>query len=277
MSSAIYDPNLQGLHNYIRKVNNIPSLTDSEEKLLAKKYCEEKDLRSAHRLVTSHLKLVVKIALGYKKYNSPILDLISEGNIGLMNAVKKYDHRLGYRLSTYAMWWIRAAIQEFLLKSRSLLKIGNKVLHSKLTSVGNKIKDKLGFLNYSNNTDQDISSENQKQEYPLINNISLNNKLFANQDSSNNTEIIDLVPETRDNQETLLIKEEHYSNNKNLMFNAINCLSQREREILYARRLEEKPHTLSMLSEQFSISKERVRQIENNAIAKIKKIALSKK
>ncbi len=284
MNSAIYSPHGCGLYNYIRKVNKIPSLSDKEELSLAKKYSQEKDIKSAHRLVTSHLKLVVKIAMNYRRYSASMLDLISEGNIGLMNAVKKYDYSLGYRLSTYAIWWIKSSIQEFILKSRSLLKIGSKTLRTLLSS-NSSLKSQIVGQEKDSDVDpnQNTSSEFDQESIVLSdsliddshNSFLANSNLLPNNASDNFPELINSVPDKKDNQENQLIEQQNYTRNKHLVIDAIKQLSKREQEILHARRLKDKPYTLSQLSEQYSISKERVRQIESNAFEKVKKIALS--
>lgn len=273
------------LRSYLRKINLFPSLTQEEEFMLAKAYLEENDMKAAHRLITSHLKLVAKLALSYKYYNLPIIEVISEGNLGLIHAVKKYDPDLGYRLSTYAMWWIKASIQEYILRSWSLVKIGTTSNQKKLFFNLKKIKNKLRALHSREIGPQDyeqISYELgvSKQEVAEIDqrlsqsDTSLNNPMLGN---DQNDELIDFLPENRPSVEiTLSNKQEAYLR-KNLLDTAMSQLNDREIEIIKLRRLSEPPKTLDELSKKLNISKERVRQIENRALDKMHQYVISQK
>ncbi len=266
-------------YNYLNKVNSIPSLSKEDEIRIARTYYISKDLSSAHILVTSHLKLVVKIAMGFKQCKLPLTDLISEGNIGLMHAVKKYNPDLGYRLSTYAMWWIKAYIQDFILKSWSLVKIGSNTLKKKIFCSLKKFQQKISISSTqesgtgTTNTALQLSSDIGE----ISSNILTSKDLSLNQpiNREDDEEMISLIPETRNNQEAILIDTQDDCTKKKLVKESLQSLSQREREILIARRLKEKPLTLEELSNKFLISKERVRQIENKAFTKLRSTILA--
>lgn len=264
-----------GFFNYLNAVNKIPSLKQEEEYLLAKKLIEENDVFAARKLVESHLKLVVKIAMSFRNYGLPIVELVSEGNIGLMQAVKKFNPEKGFRLSTYAMWWIRASIQEFILKSWSLVKIGTTSAQKKLFFNLGKVKRKifntegrdLQHNDYKNIATELNVSENDviEMDTRLKQDRYLDEPLGSEGDSS----LIDIIPEGRASQETILIASQE-SKNRHLMLNkALDSLNDREQYIINARKLTEKPSTLEELSNHFSISKERVRQIEEKAMSKL--------
>ncbi|MDG1436600.1 MAG: RNA polymerase sigma factor RpoH [Rickettsiaceae bacterium] len=274
-----------GFSNYLREINNIPSLSQEDEFLLAKAYLEEHDLNAAHQLVSSHLKLVVKIAMKYKNYGLPIAELVSEGNIGLMQAVKKYDPDLGHRLSTYAMWWIKASIQEYVLKSWSLVKIGTTSAQKKLFFSLRKIKNKLRN-NYSRSITaddyQEIAEElgvsvkevGEMDQRLSGSDISLNRTIDQNDDASN--EMIDLLVETRSSQEDTLSSNQLLNNQRKVLSDAMSVLNEREVKILIARKLKSSPDTLDSLSNEYKVSKERIRQIENRAFEKIQNYILDK-
>jgi len=273
-----------GFYQYLQKINKIPSLTLEEEFLLAKAYLEQNDLGAAHRLVTSHLKLVAKIAVGYRNYGLPLTELVSEGNLGLMQAVKKYNPDLGFRLSTYAMWWVKAAIQEYVLRSWSLVKIGTTTAQKKLFFSLNKIKHKITNLYSRAVTDQDFSqiakelgvTKNEVAEMNIRlsgSDLSLNN--LINSDDANGGEMIEFLPETRPNQELKLISKEDSTSKHKLLVKAMKVLNDRELHILTERKLKESPKTLDALSIEYKISKERIRQIENAAFEKIQNFILS--
>ncbi len=273
-----------GFSQYLQEINNIPSLTPEEEFMLAKNYLENNDIEAAHRLVSSHLKLVAKIAIKYKNYGLPVAELVSEGNIGLMQAVKKYNPDLGFRLSTYAMWWIKAAIQEYVLKSWSLVKIGTTSAQKKLFFSLGKIKHRI-----VNNYGRSINSEDYKEmakELGVLTkeveqmdqrmsgpDISLNRHV-AKEDES--TEFIELLPEQKPNQEASFAKKQDMGNKKLVLLEAMNVLNEREAKILTARKLSDAPQTLDDLSMEYNISKERVRQIENRAFEKVQTYVLSR-
>ena len=273
-----------GFYQYLQKINKVPSLSQEEEFLLAKSYLEHNDLDAAHRLVTSHLKLVAKIALGYRNYGLPMNDLVSEGNLGLMQAVKKYNPDLGFRLSTYAMWWIKASIQEYVLKSWSLVKIGTTAAQKKLFFSLGKIKHKIAKLYSRAVTSQDFSQiaselgvtvgEVGEMNVRLAGpDISLNNFVNNSSDSSD-SELIEFLPETRPSQEVSLISREDSVNKRTLLAKAMKVLSERELYILTERKLKNSPKTLDTLSTEYKISKERIRQIESVAFEKVKNFIL---
>lgn len=269
---------------YLREINNIPSLSKEEEFMLAKAYLEQHDLEAAHKLVKSHLKLVAKIAMRYRSYGLPVNELISEGNIGLMQAVKKFDPDLGHRLSTYSMWWIKAAIQEYVLKSWSLVKIGTTAAQKKLFFSLGKIKHKIINLYSRQLNDSDyigIASElgvtvkevNDMQQRLSGPDISLNTTL--NKEDGNTGEMIELIPESKVSQEEKLSIKQISFNKKAILSQALNTLNDREVRILTARKLNDSPATLDTLSSEYNISKERIRQIENKAFEKIQSYVLN--
>lgn len=272
-----------GVHKYLQEINRIPSLTHEEEFMLAKAYLENQDLNAAHRLVTSHLKLVAKIALSFRNYGIPTNELISEGNLGLMHAVKKFNPDLGYRLSTYAMWWIKASIQEYILKSWSLVKIGTTAAQKKLFFSLNKIKNKIRNSNSREIIDQDyqdIADDLGVEKSEVIemdkrlsrSDISLNAP--SNNFDENSSELIEYIPESRPSHELVLSSKQESSIRRELLLKALQELNEREFVVIQERRLKDTPSTLEDLSLRFGISKERVRQIENKAFEKIQKYIL---
>jgi len=273
-----------GFNKYLREINNIPSLTKEEEFMLAKAYLEEHDLDAAHKLVTSHLKLVAKIAMGYKNYGLPVAELVSEGNLGLMQAVKKYDPELGFRLSTYAMWWIKASVQEYVLKSWSLVKIGTTSAQKKLFFNLRKMKNKITSTHARAINDKDYENiakelgvsvkEVGEMNQRLTQDASLNVTIDRNDDSSG--EMIEMIPEAKPSQELILEKNQILSKQKQILSDAMQVLNEREVKILTARKLNDSPSTLDTLSNEYNISKERVRQIENRAFEKIQSYILEK-
>lgn len=274
-----------GFSKYLSDINNIPSLTKEEEFMLAKAYLEKHDLNAAHKLVKSHLKLVAKIAMQYKNYGLPVTELVSEGNLGLMQAVKKYDPELGFRLSTYAMWWIKASIQEYVLKSWSLVKIGTTSAQKKLFFSLRKIKNKITSTNarpvnegdYENIAKELGVSVKEVGEMNLRlsgSDMSLNRSIDSDDDSSG--EMIELIQETKPSQEVILEKSQVLNKQRKMLAEAMQVLNEREIKILTARKLNDSPSTLDTLSNEYSISKERVRQIENKAFEKIQNYVLEK-
>ncbi|MFU7502021.1 MAG: RNA polymerase sigma factor RpoH [Candidatus Tisiphia sp.] len=273
-----------GFYQYLQKINKVPSLSQEEEFLLAKAYLEQNDLEAAHKLVTSHLKLVAKIAVRYRNYGLPLNELVSEGNLGLMQAVKKYNPDLGFRLSTYALWWIKASIHEYVLKSWSLVKMGTTAAQKKLFFSLGKIKHKITNLYSRAVTDQDFVQIAQelgvtKNEVSEMNSrlsgpdLSLNNLVNSGNDNSD-SELIEFLPETRPSQELRLISQEDSVNKHNLLTQAMKILNDRELHILTERKLKDSPKTLDTLSIEYKISKERIRQIENTAFEKVKNFIL---
>lgn len=275
----------EGLSVYLREINAIPSLTKEEEFMLAKDYLERQDINAAHKLVKSHLKLVAKIAMRYRGYGLPVAELISEGNIGLMQAVKKYDPDLGYRLSTYSMWWIKAAIQEYVLKSWSLVKIGTTAAQKKLFFSLSKMKHKISSIYARAVNDQDydeiastlgiskmeVTEMNQRLSGP---DISLNRMVSKDNDSSR--EMIELIAGVNPSQEDNLSVKQVTSNKRQILSQALTILSEREMQIFTARKLNDDPLTLDKLSLEYKLSKERIRQIENKAFEKVQTYVLQR-
>jgi RNA polymerase sigma-32 factor len=277
--------NDSGFYRYLQEINKIPSLTQEEELSLAKAYLEQSDLEAAQKLVTSHLKLVAKIAISYRNYGLPMPELVSEGNLGLMQAVKKYNPDLGFRLSTYAMWWIKASIQEYVLRSWSLVKIGTTAAQKKLFFSLSKVKRKITNLYSRAVNDQDFAQIAQELGVTQVEVREMNSRLSGgdislnkpanNSDDSIGSEMVEFLPETRPNQEILLMNQQDSSNKHVMLTQAMKILNPREFQILSARKLKDSPTTLDELSIKYSISKERVRQIENKAFEKIQHFVLS--
>ena len=270
------------LSSYLARIKKFPMLEAEEEYMLAKSWRDIGDLKSAQKLVTSHLRLVAKIAMGYRGYGLPVSELVSEGNIGLMQAVKKFDPERGFRLATYAMWWIKASMQEYILRSWSLVKIGTTTAQKKLFFNLKKIKNKLsaettGDL-HPKHVDEISKRLNVKKEEVL----SMNRRLQGKEKSLNDPikdedgqEWQDWLVDNNLDQELKLSQEQEFNERKNLMDASINILNQREKEILIARRLSENISTLEDLSKKYKISRERVRQIEMKAFEKLQKAMLN--
>ncbi|MBD21373.1 MAG: RNA polymerase sigma factor RpoH [Rhodospirillaceae bacterium] len=264
------------LARYLSEIRKFPILEVQEEFMLAKNWTERDDTESAHKLVTSHLRLVAKIAMGYRGYGLPLGELISEGNVGLMQAVKRFDPDKGFRLSTYAMWWIKASIQEYILRTWSLVKIGTTAAQKKLFFNLRKIKGHLQAID-----DGDLSPENVKTiadnlNVPESEVISMNRRLAGPDNSLNaplktegDGEWQDWLVDERANQEELLGEQEELEGRRNLLNQALVNLNERERHIFVERRLTENPKTLEELSEVYNISRERVRQIEVRSFEKV--------
>ena len=264
------------VYPYLKKISQFPLLTNEEEKDLAYRWVKNGDTEAAQKLVTSHLRLVAKIAMGYKGYGLPIFDLISEGNLGLMQAVKKFDPDKRFRLATYAIWWIRASVQEYVLHSWSLVKIGTTAAQKKLFFNLRRMRNQLkkyeeGYLNNdqikSISVDLGVTVDEVKQMEGRVFNqdFSLNTPL----NDENQSEWIDQIEDENMDIENKTEKDDELDKRKELFNIAVKTLESRELEILEARRLEEPVKTLEELSQKFSISRERVRQIENKAIKKI--------
>ncbi len=279
MSDNVNLPSLSNegsLNHYLQQIKKFPMLSQKEEISLARKWIKKGDTAAAHKLVTSHLRLVARIAMGYKGYGLPITELISEGNIGLMQAVKKYDPEKGFRLSTYAMWWIRAAIQEYVLKSWSLVKIGTTAAQKKLFFNLKKIKNQLTSYNDGSLKPDQVKEIAERLDVTEAEVSDMEGRMSGT-DYSLNAVVSDdgesewqdwLVDEDAD-QEVKLAEREELSKRKNLLSKAINILNDREQEIISARKLSEIPKTLEELSKTYKISRERVRQIEEKAFAKL--------
>lgn len=283
MANIIQNSSSNLLFKYISEINKIPLLT-SEEELYHAKEKDNGNINSAKILVSSHLRLVVKIANKYKNYGLPMMDLISEGNIGLMRAVKTFDYTKGFKLATYSMWWIKAFIQEYILKSWSLVKIGTSSIQKKLFFNLNKIKNKIlscGDKKYLNNDDiKQISQMLNVSDKDVIEmDARINrNDIFLNAKSKNgdDDEIINFIPAKLPSPEDIVDKKRTTAKNNKLLLNALESLTEREREIITLRRLSDDPLTLSEISKKCGISGERVRQIEAKAIEKMR-IAINKK
>ena len=269
-----------GLSRYLQEIQNFPMLSEQEELALAMRLQQENDLIAAHALVTSHLRLVAKIALGYRGYGLPMMDLIAEGNIGLMHAVKKFAPEMGYRLSTYAMWWIKAYIQDYILKSWSLVKIGTSSVQKRLFFNLRKIKSKLLSLHGANELG-DRASEIAKQlnvsKQDVIDMESriVGHEVGLNDINEDGWERINTLADPSDTPEFMALENNEYKYKKDKMEKAMNLLSEREREIIRARILKEPPSTLDELSTVFQISRERVRQIEGKAMEKLQRFCLA--
>jgi RNA polymerase sigma-32 factor len=266
------------LSRYLQEIRTFPMLEPDQEYMLAKRWREHNDTEAAHQLVTSHLRLVAKIAMGYRGYGLPVSELISEGNVGMMQAVKRFEPDRGFRLATYAMWWIRAAIQEYILHSWSLVKMGTTAAQKKLFFNLRKLKGQLQAIE-----EGDLSPENVKKiatelsvsEEDVVN---MNRRLAAPDHSLNAPLKIDgdgewqdwLVDET-DSQEIVLAEAQELSKRRKLLSHAMKSLNSRERHILTERRLKDEPTTLEDLSREYGISRERVRQIEVRAFEKLQR------
>jgi RNA polymerase sigma-32 factor len=264
------------LTHYLQQIKKFPMLSQKEEISLARKWIKKGDTDAAHKLVTSHLRLVARIAMGYKGYGLPITELISEGNIGLMQAVKKYDPEKGFRLSTYAMWWIRAAIQEYVLNSWSLVKIGTTAAQKKLFFNLKKIKNQLTSYNDGSLKPDQVKEIAERLDVTEAEVSDMEGRMSGTDYSLNAVVSEDGVSEWQDwlvdedaDQEVKLAEREELSKRKSLLSKAINILNEREQNIISARKLSEVPKTLEELSKTYKISRERVRQIEEKAFAKL--------
>jgi RNA polymerase sigma-32 factor len=270
-----------GLRKYLRDIQAFPMLEQREEVALAKRWREHDDTEAAHKLVTSHLRLVAKIARGYRGYGLPLADLISEGNVGLMRAVKRFDHERGFRLATYAMWWIRAAITEYVLRSWSIVKIGTVAAQKKLFFGLRKIKDSLKIIDSGELSPEQTAQIAEAMDVPEED-VTIMNRRFLAGDASLNvpltgedaTEHLDLLVDDREDQETLLQKSEEGQLHRRMLNRALATLKDRERHIITERRLKEEPSTLESLAKIYSISRERVRQIEVRAFEKLREAML---
>jgi RNA polymerase sigma-32 factor len=266
------------LSRYLQEIRKFPMLSAEEELELARRWKEQGDERAAHKLVTSHLRLVAKIAMGYRGYGLPLSELISEGNVGMMQAVKRFDPERGFRLATYAMWWIRAAIQEYILHSWSLVKMGTTAAQKKLFFNLRRLKAQMSALEDGDLQDEQVAKIAHALAVPEQDVISMNRRLASSDQSLNapvradsEGEWQDWLVDDTENQEDELAEREDMSNRRTLLANALKTLNERERHILIERRLKEEPTTLEELSQQYGISRERVRQIEVRAFEKLQK------
>ena len=266
------------LTRYLQEIRKFPMLTPDEEFMLAKRWREHEDTEAAHKLVTSHLRLVAKIAMGYRGYGLPLSELVSEGNVGMMQAVKRFDPDRGFRLATYAMWWIRASIQEYILHSWSLVKIGTTAAQKKLFFNLRKLKGQMKAIDEGDLAPETVKRIAQRLGVPEQDVVTMNRRL-ASPDHSLNAplrtegegEWQDWLVDEREDQETRLARTEEFSKRSALLRDAMTGLNKRERHILTERRLRDEPTTLEKLSQQYGISRERVRQIEVRAFEKLQK------
>lgn len=268
-----------GLSRYLTEIRKFPMLAKDEEFMLAKAWREHEDAEAAHRLVTSHLRLVAKIAMGYRGYGLPIGEVISEGNVGLMQAVKKFEPDRGFRLATYAMWWIRASIQEYILRSWSLVKMGTTAAQKKLFFNLRKAKSQISAIEDGDLHPDQVQTIATKLGVTNDDVISMNRRL-AGPDSSLNAPLRSdsesewqdwLADDSQVSAETVVADTEEYSQRMGLLGDAMKDLTDRERHILTERRLKDEPTTLEDLAKQYGVSRERVRQIEVRAFEKLQK------
>jgi len=271
-----------GLSLYLAQIKKFPILDAEEEYMLAKNWKERGNLKSAHKLVTSHLRLVAKIAMGYRGYGLPVNELISEGNIGLMQAVKKFDPEKGFRLATYAMWWIKAAIQEYVLRSWSLVKMGTTSAQKKLFFNLKKLKKQI-----APNEDGDLKNEQVKEISKRLGVkseevVNMNRRMMGQEKSLNEPiksdekgEWQDWLPSEDLDQELFVSQKQELDEKKSLLHKSIKILNDREREIIEDRKLSNNPKTLEELSKKYKISRERIRQIETRAFEKLQKAMLN--
>ena len=270
-----------GLSAYLAQIKKFPMLDAEEEYMLAKNWKQTGNLKSAEKLVTSHLRLVAKIAMGYKGYGLPVNEMISEGNVGLMQAVKKFEPEKGFRLATYAMWWIKASIQEYILRSWSLVKIGTTTAQKKLFFNLKKIKNQLAPKSEGDLRDEHVTEIANKLDVKKDEVISMNRRLAGKEHSLNSQigedgdEWQDWIVDKEMDQELKFAQKEEINKRKDLLKESIKILNDREKEILYSRRLNDEPTTLEDLSKKYKISRERIRQIENKAFEKLQKHMLN--
>jgi len=268
-----------GLSRYLDEIRRFPMLEPQEEYMLAKRYKEHGDRDSAHKLVTSHLRLVAKIAMGYRGYGLPTGEVISEGNVGLMQAVKRFDPERGFRLATYAMWWIKAAIQEYILRSWSLVKMGTTANQKRLFFNLRKIKGQIQALDEGDLQPDHVSQIATRLGVSEEEVVSMNRRLSGDAslnapirgDADAGGEWMDWLVDEAEDQESVLARQEELEQRRGLLTDALEILNERERRIFEARRLSENPITLEELSTEFGVSRERVRQIEVRAFEKIQK------
>jgi RNA polymerase sigma-32 factor len=263
---------------YLNEISRYPLLSLEEEQALAYRWRDHQDLDAAHKLVTSHLRLVTKIALNYRGYGLPVGELISEGNIGMMQAVKRFDPDRGFRLATYAMWWIRAAIQEYIMHNWSLVKIGTTAAQKKLFFNLRRLKGQMRAIDDGDLKSEQVASIARTLDVPEEDVISMNRRIAAPDHSLNapirldgEGEWQDWLPDEADSQEAVLADRQELSGRKALLSGALQKLNQRERHIIFERRLKDAPTTLEGLSQHYGISRERVRQIETRGLQKLRK------
>ena len=271
-------PSIGGLSIYLAQIKKFPMLDAEEEYMLAKNWRENGNLKAAHKLVTSHLRLVAKIAMGYRGYGLPVNELISEGNIGLMQAVKKFDPEKGFRLATYAMWWIKASIQEYVLKSWSLVKMGTTTAQKKLFFNLKKLKNQIAPGQDGDLKDEQVDEISKRLDVESHEVVNMNRRMMGREKSLNDPiksgetdEWQDWLVDDSLDQELIVSQKQEYDDKKELLDSAMKILNDREKEIITARRLSEEPETLEVLSKKYKISRERIRQIETKAFEKLQK------
>ena len=271
-------PSVGGLSIYLAQIKKFPMLDAEEEYMLAKNWRENGNLKAAHKLVTSHLRLVAKIAMGYRGYGLPVNELISEGNLGLMQAVKKFDPEKGFRLATYAMWWIKAAIQEYVLRSWSLVKMGTTTAQKKLFFNLKKIKNQIAPGQDGDLKDEQVDEISKRLDVESYEVVNMNRRMMGQEKSLNapiksgeTDEWQDWLVDDSLDQELIISQKQEYDDKKELLDSAMLVLNEREKEIITARRLTEEPETLEALSKKYKISRERIRQIETKAFEKLQK------
>jgi RNA polymerase sigma-32 factor len=267
-----------GLSRYLEEIRRFPMLEPQEEYMLAKSWREHGDRNAAHKLVTSHLRLVAKIAMGYRGYGLPISEVISEGNVGLMQAVKRFEPEKGFRLATYAMWWIKAAIQEYILRSWSLVKMGTTANQKKLFFNLRKAKSKISALEEGDLRPDQVKLIAKRLGVAEQEVIDMNRRLGGDvslnapiRDDGDSGEWQDWLADDSSDQETVLAEHEESDNRRKALGEALTVLNERERRIFEARRLADEPMTLEDLAAEFGVSRERVRQIEVRAFEKVQK------
>ncbi len=272
-----------GLSRYLQEIRKFPMLEHDEEYMLAKAWRDHEDTEAAHKMVTSHLRLVAKIAMGYRGYGLPVAELIAEGNVGMMQAVKRFEPEKGFRLSTYAMWWIRAAIQEYILRTWSLVKMGTTAAQKKLFFNLRKIKGQLQAIDEGDMTAEQVKTISTKLSVSEEEVINMNRRLTAPDHSLNapmraesEGEWMDWLEDETPNQETVYAESEELKSRRAMLHQAMDCLNEREKHILTERRLKDEPQTLEDLSQHYNISRERVRQIEVRAFEKLQRAMKSK-
>ena len=270
------------LSSYLAQIKKFPMLSAEEEYMLAKSWRDRGDLKSAQKLITSHLRLVAKIAMGYRGYGLPVSEMVSEGNIGLMQAVKKFEPEKGFRLATYAMWWIKASIQEYILRSWSLVKMGTTTAQKKLFFNLKKIKNQLSPNNTGDLNIEHVEEISKRLNVKKEEVVSMNRRMLGKEKSLNDpikdesgTEWQDWIVDDKVDQELKLSHKQEFDQRKKLMDDSINILNPREKDILTARRLSENIATLEDLSKKYNISRERIRQIETKAFEKLQKAMLN--
>ncbi len=276
--SNLPTPSSGGLSIYLAQIKKFPMLDAEEEYMLAKNWKDNGNLQSAHKLVTSHLRLVAKIAMGYRGYGLPVNELISEGNIGLMQAVKKFDPDKGFRLATYAMWWIKASIQEYVLRSWSLVKMGTTTAQKKLFFNLKKLKNQIAPGQEGDLKNEQVKEISKRLDVNSEEVVNMNRRMMGQEKSLNDPikagetdEWQDWLVDDAMDQELIVSQKQEYEDKKELLNDAMKILNEREKEIIEARRLSENPKTLEELSKKYKISRERIRQIETKAFEKLQK------